>query len=152
MLSNDEEPQSVSNEEIIRRFESDLVPEASFHHADHVRLAFAYLCEYPGLPALEKFSHALKRFATVRGKPQLYNETITCAYFFLIQERMACSRDATWEAFAGQNSDLLAWKGGILTRYYTGSTLKSDLARKVFVLPDKCFELDPLLELAAHRR
>jgi hypothetical protein len=65
---------------------------------------------------------------------------------------MACSPDATWEAFADRNSDLLVWKGGILTRYYAESTLKSDLARKVFVLPDKGRELDPLLELAAHRR
>jgi hypothetical protein len=73
MLSSDQESQWISDEEIIRRFESDLVPEASFHHPDHVRLAFAYLREYPVLPALEKFSSALKRFATVRGKTQLYN-------------------------------------------------------------------------------
>jgi hypothetical protein len=63
----------MSNEELIRRFESDLVPEDSFHHADHVRLAFAYLCKYPALPALEKFSAALKRFAGGHGKTQLYN-------------------------------------------------------------------------------
>ncbi len=79
----------MSNQELIHRFESDAVPEGSFHHADHVRLAFAYLCEYPVLQALEKFASALKRFAAARGKTQLYNETITCAYFFLIRERMA---------------------------------------------------------------
>ena len=90
----------------------------SFHHADHVRLAFAYLCEYPVLEALEKFSSALKRFAAARGKTQLYNETITCAYFFLIRERMARSAGASWEEFARQNADLLTWKDGILNRYY----------------------------------
>ena len=51
------------NKDLIDRFENDAVPEASFHHADHVRLAFAYLCEYPVLQALEKFATALKRFA-----------------------------------------------------------------------------------------
>jgi hypothetical protein len=130
----------MSNEELILSFESDAIPEQSFHHADHVRLAFAYLCEYPVLQALEKFASALKRFADARGKTQLYNETITCAYFFLIRERMARSESAAWEEFAHQNADLLTWKDGILSRYYQDATLKSDLARRVFVLPDKCFE------------
>jgi hypothetical protein len=128
----------MSNQELIRRFESDAVPEDSFHHADHVRLAFAYLCEYPVLLALEKFASALKQFATARGKTQLYNETITCAYFFLIRERMARCEDADWEDFANHNPDLLVWKGGILGRYYKEATLKSELARAVFLFPDRC--------------
>jgi hypothetical protein len=142
----------MTNEELILRFESDAVPEASFHHADHVRLAFAYLCEHPVLQALEKFSSALKRFATARGKTQLYNETITCAYFFLIHQRMAGFKAEAWEEFARRNPDLLTWKDGILSRYYREATLKSDLARTVFVLPDKCFEFTSLLEVARHQR
>jgi hypothetical protein len=131
----------MTDTELIDRFERDLTPEASFHHADHVRLAFAYLRQYPVLDALQRFSNALRRFAEARGKTQLYNETITCAYFFLIHERMAhseltqCVR-ITWEEFAHQNADLLVWKDGILSHYYRDSTLKSDLARKVFLLPD----------------
>jgi hypothetical protein len=131
----------MTDEELILRFESDAVPEGSFHHADHVRLAFAYLQQYPVLSALERFAAALKRFANARGKSQLYNETITCAYFFLIRERMACCAGAEWEEFARQNPDLLIWKGGILSRYYHEATLKSDLARTVFLLPDKRAEL-----------
>jgi hypothetical protein len=128
----------MTNQELIRCFESDAVPESSFHHADHVHLAFAYLCEYPVLQALEKFANALKRFAAARGKTQLYNETITCAYFFLIRERMARSESADWEEFARDNPDLLIWKAGILGRYYKEATLKSDLARAVFLFPDRC--------------
>jgi len=124
--------------EFIARFESGGISAAAFHHADHVRLAFAYLCEHPVLQALEKFSTALKRFAAAHGKTQLYNETITCAYFFLIHERMARCENATWDDFACHNADLFVWKDGILSRYYIETTLKSDLARKVFLLPDKC--------------
>ncbi len=143
----------MSNQELIRRFENDLLPDDSFHHADHVRLAFAYLGEYPVLHALEKFASALKRFAAARGKTQLYNETITCAYFFLIRERMARCEGADWEEFSRQNPDLLVWKDGIMSRYYREATLKSDLARKVFVLPDKCLESQTsLLEVACHPR
>ena len=131
-------PQSdLSNRKLIQQFESDAIPADSFHHADHVRLAFAYLAIYPPLQALENFSAALKRFATARGKSQLYHETITHAYFFLIRERMARCSTANWDEFADRNPDLLIWKNGILTRYYHESTLQSDLARTVFVFPDK---------------
>ncbi len=127
----------MSNQEFIRCFENDALPEDSFHHADHVRLAFAYLREYPVLQALEKFASALKRFATTRGKTQLYNETITFAYLFLIRERMARCEGVGWEEFAHQNPDLLIWKDGILSHYYQEATLRSELARNVFVFPDK---------------
>jgi hypothetical protein len=129
----------MTNLEIISRFESGDVPESGFHHADHVRLAFAYLRSYPVLSALEKFSTALKQFAACHGKTQLYNETITWAYIFLIAERIARSgvEELDWDEFAEKNPDLLVWNGGILTRYYEDATLKSDLARRAFIFPDK---------------
>jgi hypothetical protein len=125
-----------SSEELIHGFETDTLPAESFHHADHVRMAFAYLSLYPPLQALEKFSTALKRYATARGKPQLYHETITHAYVFLIRERMARSGICDWEEFAGRNPDLLVWKPGVLERYYKEETLQSELSRAVFVMPD----------------
>jgi hypothetical protein len=139
----------MTNEELIHRFEADPLTVESFHHADHVRLAFAYLSTHAPLQALEKFCSALQRFAAARGKSQLYHETITHAYFFLIRERMARSAAEKWsiaencsikdwDDFARRNPDLLIWKDGILTRYYREATLQSDLARNVFLFPDKC--------------
>lgn len=124
----------------ISEFETDTLP-GEFHHADHVRLAFAYLSEFPVLEALERFVSGLKRFAAARGNTQLYHETITHAYFFLIRERIARSSDRDWDCFARENPDLLQWKPGILGRYYRESTLQSDLARTVFLFPDKIAEL-----------
>ena len=127
----------MNNRELIYCCETDTLPDA-FHHADHVRLAFAYLSEYPVLQALDRFAAALKGYAAARGKSQLYNETITHAYFFLIREHMARTRATEWDEFALANADLLLWKGGILSRYYQEATLQSDLARSVFLFPDKC--------------
>ena len=126
----------MTNAELIEQFESGTL-SGEFHHSDHVRLAFAYLSEYAPLAALERFCAALKRFAAARGKPQLYHETITHAYFFLIRERMARSCAADWDEFVGRNPDLLIWKNGILARYYHEETLQSELARATFVFPDK---------------
>jgi len=130
----------VTGDELIERFESGAIANDSFHHADHVKLAFSYLERHSVLDALHKFSTALKQFAANNGKAQLYHETITCAYFFLIHERMTLSENMNWEEFARDNPDLFIWKGGVLTRYYREATLKSDLARKVFLLPDKSLE------------
>jgi hypothetical protein len=124
-------------DQLIKQFEDGITPAASFHHADHVRLAFEYLCRYSALEALEKFSAALRRFAAAQGKPQLYHETITWAYLLLIRERMArAGRSQTWEEFAARNPDLLIWKGGVLATLYRQETLDSDFARHTFVLPD----------------
>jgi hypothetical protein len=126
----------MTTHEIIRQFETDTLA-GEFHHGDHVRLAFAYLKEFPPHAALARFANALKRYAASRNRSQLYHETITHAYFFLIRERMARSGIVQWDDFARQNPDLLQWKPGILDRYYRDSTLQSDLARAVFLFPDK---------------
>lgn len=126
----------MTNQELIQRFEADSLP-GEFHHADHIRLAFAYLSECPVLEAIERFTRALKRFAAARGKSGLYHETVTHAYFFLIRDRMAREGDIGWEEFALRNRDLFVWKGGVLNRYYHEATLQSELARTVFLFPDK---------------
>lgn len=130
----------MGNIHLIRQFEADTLPR-EFHHADHVRLAFAYLAEYPVLEALERFCRALKGYAAARGKPGRYHETVTYSLFFLIRERMARGGCPGWDEFAEKNPDLFCWKDGVLSRYYQRSTLESDFARSVFVLPDKPREL-----------
>jgi len=126
----------MTNQQFIQCFEKDTLP-GEFHHADHIRLAFAYLSEYRVPEAMERFTQALKRFAAARGKAGLYHETITHAYFFLIRERMVRAGGAGWEEFAQRNPDLFVWKGGILSRYYHQATLESELARTVFLFPDR---------------
>ncbi len=131
----------MTDNEIIEQFEQIRAPGGSFHHADHIRVAFAYLSRYSTLDALQKFSAALQRFAAAQGEPGLYHETITWAYVFLIHERMlGAGRPQSWEEFAAENPDLLSWEratGGILARYYLPDTLKSGAARATFLLPDK---------------
>jgi hypothetical protein len=128
----------VDDQEFIEAFESCTLPAEEFHHRDHVRLAWLYLRQDSVLAALARFSEGLKRFAQVQGKSGLYHETVTWAYIFLINERMErTGRSATWEEFAARNGDLLSWKASILKLYYREETLKSELARRVFVLPDQ---------------
>jgi hypothetical protein len=133
----------MNDEEFIARFEDTTLDPACFHHADHVRMAFLYLRRYPAIEALRRFSDSLMRFAASIGKAQLYHETITWAFLLLIRERLA--RDGgqpDWDEFAAQNPDLLDWKNNVLKTYYREETLKSDLARNTFLLPDRLLRLD----------
>ncbi len=121
----------------VRDFEACTLPPACFRHRDHVRLAWLYLKEHPLPEALARFSHGLKRYAAALGKRELYHETITVAYLTLVNERMARQGGpADWDAFAAANPDLLAHPEA-LRPYYRDETLRSDLARAVFVLPDR---------------
>jgi hypothetical protein len=126
----------MTDADFLRSFEDGTLPSAAFHHRDHVRLAWLYLRRLPAPAALGRFTEGLKRFAAAKGKPGLYHETITWAYLLLIHERMARAAADTWEEFARRNEDLLLWNPSILDRYYHQETLGSELARRVFVMPD----------------
>jgi hypothetical protein len=127
----------LSDEELLARFEDGALPDGAFHHEQHVRVAWMFVRHY-GMPdALGRFADALKRFAAAKGAVGLYHETITWAYLLLVAERIARGSGGNWDAFAAVNPDLLTWKPSLLDRYYRPETLKSDLARRIFLMPDR---------------
>jgi hypothetical protein len=128
----------MNDEHLIELFEAGEAPAEGFRHEHHVRAAWWYLRQHPLPEAIVRFSTALRRFALAHGKPQLFHETITVAYMLLINERLdATRRDVSWEGFAAANPDLLSWRPSVLDRYYRENTLKSDRARRTFVMPDR---------------
>ena len=128
----------MTDAELIAQFEGCALSNESFHHADHVRMAFLYLQKYAPLEALARFSSALGRFAEASGKANLYHETITWAFLLIIRERLAQFEAApTWDQFAAENQDLLKWEDNVLKKYYRPETLRSALAKRVFLFPDR---------------
>jgi len=128
----------ANDDEFIRQSEACTLPAECFHHQDHVKLAWLYLQRHSLLETLQKFSEGIKRFAAAHGKTNLYHETITWAYVFLIHERMKrAGGEQSWEEFAAANPDLLNWQTSILKSLYREETLHSELARQIFVFPDQ---------------
>jgi hypothetical protein len=128
----------ADGDRFIEAFEAATLPAGAFHHRDHVRLTWLYLDRHPPAEVLARLGEGLRRFASANGVPNLYHETITWAYVLLIGERRAQGpAGESWEEFAGRNPDLLDWSDPVLGRYYTKELLASDLARKVFLLPDR---------------
>jgi hypothetical protein len=132
----------LDDADLIAGFEACTVPNESFHHADHVRVAWLYLGRSSWLAAADTFTTNLRRFAAAHGKPERYHATITCAYLLLIHDRIVTrGRGGTWSEFAGANPDLLTWQPSILTRYYSQELLASELARGTFLWPDRLVDV-----------
>jgi hypothetical protein len=128
----------MNDRELISAFESSSVKPEMFGHRAHVRVAWAYLQELSMAEALAKVSEGLKRLTRAFGKEGLYHETVTVAFVLLINERIErAGRGGSWEEFEARNEDLFDRARPILERFYKPETLKSDLARKIFVFPDR---------------
>jgi hypothetical protein len=122
--------------DLLEAFTDTTLPADQFHHEQHVQVAWLFVRRH-GMPAaLGEFTAAIKRFADAKGATGLYHETITWAFLLIIAEREARTPSETWDTFAAANSDLLTWNPSILNRYYSKELLKSDLARRTFVMPD----------------
>ncbi len=122
----------------IDAFASGDLPPGSFHHREHVQLAWSYLQCHTLPETLELLPAALRRFAAAHGATGLYHETITWAYILVVQERIHRSPapEADFEHFAADNPDLFEWPSPILEASYRDETLWSDRARSSFVWPD----------------
>ena len=127
----------MTDQELIERFEDGTLSHEGFHHREHVRVGFLYLTKYPVLEALQAFSKALHRLAENPRKasalPRDHNLGVRLSYSGAHGESR---KESEMGRIRRNNPDLLAWKDGILTRYYRPETLASDLARTIFVFPD----------------
>ena len=113
-------------------------------HEDHVRVAWLLLAECELSEALSRFRRGAQALAAARGRPEIYHETMTCAYLFIIHERMVRDRghvgDAgDWNHFRCRHGDLLDHSRSVLAHYYKARTLDSELARRCFLMPDRGF-------------
>jgi hypothetical protein len=124
----------MTDAEFLRALETCELPEREFGHAAHVRAAYLYLLSGGFAVALERIRRAIGNYAKHLGKPDRYHETITVAYVALIQQRI-CERGDSggWSAFARDNPEL--FQPGLLLQFYPQAQLKSELARRVFLLP-----------------
>jgi hypothetical protein len=119
---------------LIAALESCTLSPEAFPHRAHVQAAWSYLRIAPFGEAGERFCRALRRFAESTGRPQRFHATMSWAYLALIQERSIATPVDTFEQFAAANPELLD-HATALSHLYDAETLRSDLARRVFVLP-----------------
>ena len=93
--------------EFIEAFENCTLPSESFHHADHIRLAWIYTRRLGPQAAVDCFAESIRRFAAYNGSPEKYDDAVTRAWMLLIANavRMRPS-DETFADFAAAHREL----------------------------------------------
>lgn len=118
------------------RFEAGEALPSNFHHRDHLRLVFVYLCESDVKTASQKMRSSLKNFLKNNDIPvSKYHETLTYSWVQAVKHFMEkAGRVTSFDAFIRVDDRLL--DTDIMLTHYARETLFSEQARAKFVPPD----------------
>jgi hypothetical protein len=126
---------ATTDEEFLVAVESCTLPNAAFHHRDHVRLAWIYVCRFGYQAGSERMAASIRRYAAHHGATAKYHETITRAWMDLVQHAVASAKHlATFDAFLAANAALD--DPNALAAYYSPELLASPAARQEWLPPD----------------
>lgn len=118
------------------RFEAGKVLPADFHHRNHLRLVFVYLCESDTITANDRMRVSLKKFLKDNNVPSgKYHETLTYSWVQAVRHFMQkAGRAGSFEEFLSADERILNTE--IMATHYRKETLFSGKARTEFVPPD----------------
>ena len=75
----------MADVEFIQAFESGRIAPGDFHHADHLRLALAYLMDSASVDeATDRMARSLRAFARAAGCEDKYHHTLTVVWVQLV--------------------------------------------------------------------
>lgn len=125
----------LTDSEFIHAFETCQLPNESFHHRDHIRLAWIYLQRYPELEVREHMAACIRKFAAHHGKSDKYHETVTVAWLRLVANGIArMPSGSSFEQLTSALPELLDKR--TLEQFYSLAALASESARNFWVEPD----------------
>jgi len=125
----------MNDSEFVCAVERCEFPKESFHHRDHIRLAWIYLRQCDRGEAERRMADTIRRFAAHHGVTDKYHETITLAWMRLVAHALAQAPDATLQDLVGRVPSLL--DKSAIAEYYSDAVLQSDAAKSAWAEPDK---------------
>jgi hypothetical protein len=126
---------SLPDNQFVVALESCELPNESFHHSDHVRLAWIYLRSMPESRARERMASTLRRFAAHNGKSERYHHTRTLAWMRLVSAAIqATPAIDSFEEFLEAHPHLSNQL--TLLQHYSKDCLESQASRAGWVAPD----------------
>jgi hypothetical protein len=110
-------PAGCSDSSFARACERGEILAGDFHHADHLRLALAYLCESDSVEhAAARMAATLRGFAARAGHPEKYHHTLTLFWIHKVAQLLDKELPAA---------------------YYSDARLSSAQARVQWIDPDR---------------
>ena len=118
-------------------FNKLLISPDSFHHREHLRIAYILICKYGVKEACSMLGKGIKAFLDHAGVDgSKYHETLTCAWILAIYHFMNLSGDSYgFKEFIANNPVLL--DKNLMNSHYSKSILMSKKAKQKFIKPDK---------------
>ncbi|MGV3720388.1 MAG: hypothetical protein ACO1SX_05700 [Actinomycetota bacterium] len=140
----------MTDQELLRAFESCTLPFAEWNHRAHVRVAYLYLRAHDLDEATRRMRAGILRFNAANHVPESpdrgYHETVTRAWLHLVWLTLSeRGPEETSEQFLDRESQLCARRA--LLFFYSRDRIMSPEARAGFVEPD----LSPLPQPQAPR-
>ena len=126
----------LKEEEFLSAFENCSFDPSSFHHADHVRLAWIYVHGVGAIAAEQRLLEGIRKLATHVGAPKKFLYTATIAWVRLVA--LAIEKDPSdlpFAAWIAEHPELL--DKNLLDRFYSTGILKAEPARTQWVEPDR---------------
>jgi len=125
----------LSDEQFVEAFESCRLPKESFHHADHIRLAWIYLRRMPESEAAGGIAESIQRLAAHYGLSDKFHVTMTRAWTRLVAAALTSAPpDMQFPEFAAAHPHLL--DKNLLEKHYSSESLRGDEARSAWLEPD----------------
>ncbi|MCA9154783.1 MAG: hypothetical protein KDA38_08350 [Planctomycetales bacterium] len=123
----------------LTEFEACRWPLSEWHHRDHIKLAYLYLCRYPFEEALSRIRDRIKAHNAAHHVPdspaQGYHETMTQAWLRLVQFVMdEYGRTTNAEEFYERHPELS--QKLTLRLFYSRELIMSPQAKMEFLEPD----------------
>jgi len=125
----------LNDTDFLEAFEACTIPHGTFHHADHVRLAFLYVGKYGPGQAEQQLLAGIRRMAVCANAPAKFLYTTTVAWARLVAHARAQAPAAEpFSTWIGKFPTLL--DRDLLAKYYSKDRLLSPESRSGWLEPD----------------
>jgi hypothetical protein len=125
----------MSDDAFLQAFQACQLDPASFHHADHIRLAWLCVQRHGARQAETLLLDGIRKFAQHAGAPQKFHHTATIAWTRLVaaacRESNSCDSFDEWIKTHPRLLNKL-----LLNEHYSARSLESSDARLGWLDPD----------------
>jgi hypothetical protein len=125
----------MTDDDFVAAFQTGRLSPASFHHRDHLRLAWCLIRRSGAAAATTMITVGIRRFATQHGQADKYHETLTRFWVRIVSHLIDTRPDiAAFERFLEAYPQLL--DKALPYRHWSRETMQSQAARARWVEPD----------------
>ncbi|MGO8951207.1 MAG: hypothetical protein ACLQUY_26845 [Ktedonobacterales bacterium] len=125
----------MNDDDFVHAFLSGALPNTSFHHRDHLRLAWSLIHQQGEAAAIDTITTGIKRFAHRHGHDDKYNETLTQFWVRIVSFHIEKHPDIKdFEHFLNVCPQLLDKE--LPCRHWRRETMGTPVARTQWAEPD----------------